>query len=61
MPTLVEITRTDHTPEELEKLGRDCKNQKHGRRLRAVAMILRGNRRKNVARAQGIDVQTLRD
>ena len=60
----VEIDRSKHTPEALESMNRGCKDEKFARRLRGIAMILRGASRGPVARAQGpggVDRQTVRD
>ena len=61
MPPPIEISRADHTPEALERLSRECKDDAFARRLRAVSMVLRGFSREDVARAQGVDRQTIRD
>ena len=55
------ITNHDHTVQELAQLARNCKDPRWARRLRAVAMVLRGARRCDAAEAHGLDVQTLRD
>ena len=57
----IPITNHDHTAEELEHLARNCKDPRWARRLRAVAMVLRGARRGAAAEAHGLEVQTLRD
>ena len=57
----IPITNHDHTAEELEQLARNCKDPRWARRLRAVAMVMRGARRGEAAEAHGVDVQTLRD
>ena len=61
MPPPIEISRTDHTPEALERLSRECKDDAFARRLRALSMVLRGAGRMEVARAQGVDRQTVHD
>ncbi len=61
MPPPIEISRADHTPEALERLSRECKDDAFAHRLRAVSMVLRGSSREDVARAQGVDRQTIRD
>ena len=55
------ITNPSHTAMELEQTARDCKSSSHARRLRAIAMVMRGAERSDAARAQGVDTQTLRD
>ena len=55
------ITRTDHTADELYALSKRCRNVKQVLRARAIAMVLEGMSRTTVARAQGMDLQTLRD
>ena len=57
----IPIKNHDHTAEELEHLARNCKDPRWARRLRAVAMVLRGARRGAAAEAHGLEVQTLRD
>ena len=61
MTAPVEIDRSKHTPEALESMSRECKDERFARRLRGIAMILRGASRGDVARAQGVDTQTVRD
>ncbi len=55
------ITNRSHTGMELEQIARDCKSSSKARRLRAIAMVMRGAERSEAARAQGVDTQTLRD
>ena len=52
MTAPVEIDRSKHTPEALESMSRECKDERFARRLRGIAMILRGASRGDVARAQ---------
>ena len=61
MTAPVEIDRSKHTPDALESMSRECKDDRFARRLRGIAMILRGASRGDVARAQGVDTQTVRD
>ena len=55
------ITNRSHTGMELEQIAQDCKSSSKARRLRAIAMVMRGAERSEAARAQGVDTQTLRD
>ena len=55
------ITWTEHTADELLELTRDCRDAKQAARAGAVAMIMEGASRTEAARAQGIDLQILRD
>ena len=55
------ITNPSHTGMELEQSARVCKSSPQARRLRAIAMVMRGAERSEAARAQGVDTQTLRD
>ena len=57
----IPIANRDHTSEELEQTARNCKDLRWARRLRAVAMVLRGTPRGDAAEAHGLDVQTPRD
>ena len=42
MTAPVEIDRSRHTPEALESMSRECTDERFARRLRGIAMILRG-------------------
>ena len=55
------ITNRSHTGMELEQIARDRKFSSQARRLRGIAMVMRGAERSEAARAQGVDTQTLRD
>ena len=55
------ITRSDHTADELHELARHCGDAKQAARARAVAMIMEGASRTAAARAQGMELQILRD
>ena len=55
------ITNRSHTAEELEQFARECKDERRARRLRAIAMALRGISRTEIGRAQGVGTQTVRD
>ena len=55
------ITNRSHTTEELEQFARECKDEHWARRLRAIAMALRGISRTEIGRAQGVGTQTVRD
>ena len=57
----IPITNRDHTAGELEHLARNCKDPHWARRLRAVAMVMRGAQRGAVAEEHGQEVQTVRD
>ena len=61
MTAPVEIDRSRHTPEALESMSRGCTDERFARRLRGIALILRGASRGDAARAQGVDRQTVRD
>ena len=61
MGAATRITWTEHTADELLDLARDCRDAKQAARARAVAMILEGASRTEAARAQGMDLQILRD
>ena len=51
MTAPVEIDRSKHTPEALESMSRECKDDRFARRLRGIAMILRGPPRVGTSRA----------
>ncbi len=55
------ITREDRPADDLYELARDCGDAKQASRARAIAMILEGSSRSEAARAQGMEVQILRD
>ena len=64
MTAPVEIDRYRHTPEALESMSHGCTDERFARRLRGIAMILRGASRGDAPRAQGpggMDRQTVRD
>ncbi len=61
MGAATRVTWTEHTADELLKLTRDCRDAKQAARARAVAMIMEGASRTEAARAQGMDLQILRD
>ena len=61
MSAATPITRSDHTADELHELARHCGDAKQAARARAVAMILEGASRTEAARAQGMELQILRD
>ena len=61
MTAPVEIDRSKHTPEARETMSRGCKDERFARRLRGIAMILRGASREEAARGQDVDIQTVRD
>ncbi len=61
MGAATRITWTEHTADELLDLARDCRDAKQAARARAVAMIMEGASRTEAARAQGMDLQILRD
>ena len=61
MSSPIEVDQSDHTPETLESMSHECKDDNLGRRLRAIAMILRGVSRGEVGHAHGVDRQTVRD
>lgn len=55
------ISKHHHTREELEHLARNCKDAHWARRLRGIALAMSGLSRTEVARSQGVGLQTLRD
>ncbi len=55
------ITRDDCTSEELHRLAGMCKDVRQSRRFRALAMVLDGVCRSEVASAQGTTVQSNRE
>ena len=57
----LEITRTEHTSEDLRKLCGRCSNGAQVRRILAIAMVLEGRGRAEAAELNGMDRQTLRD
>ncbi len=57
----ISITRDDCTSEELHRLAGMCKDVRQSRRFRALAMVLDGVSRSEVASAQGTTVQSIRD
>ena len=57
----LEITRTEHTVEELRALSSRCSDGAQVRRILALAMILEGRGRTEAAELNGMDRQTLRD
>ena len=57
----IPIRNHDHTAEELEQIARNCKEPRWARRLRSVAMVVRGAQRREAAEAHGVDVHTLQD
>ena len=56
----ISITHNDCTSDELHRLASMCKNARHSRRFRAVAMVLDGVCRGEVAAAHGTTVQSIR-
>ena len=61
MSAATPITWTEHTADELHELARRCGNAKQALRARAIAMIMEGASRTEAARAQGMELQILRD
>ena len=57
----ISIARDDCTSEELHRLAGMCKDVRQSRRFRALAMVLDGVSRSEVASAQGTTVQSIRD
>ena len=57
----IPIARNDCTIEELHRLAGMCKDVRQSRRFRALAMVLDGVCRSEVAAAQGTTVQSIRD
>ena len=57
----ISIARNDCTIEELHRLAGMCKDVRQSRRFRALAMVLDGVCRSEVAAAQGTTVQSIRD
>lgn len=58
---VVQITRTDHSAEDLRSEARRVADAKQSRRLLALALLLEGASRYEAARMTGMDRQTLRD
>ncbi len=61
MSAATPITWTAHTADELHALSRHCGDAKQASRARALAMIMEGASRTEAARAQGMELQILRD
>jgi hypothetical protein len=61
MGSPVSITRTEHAAEELRALAAKSRNAAPARRMLALAMIIEGATRAEVARLSGMDRQTLHD
>ena len=61
MSAATPITWTEHTADELHELARRCGGAKQALRARAIAMIMEGASRTEAARAQGMELQILRD
>ena len=62
MPAGIAITNTDHTIDEIKRLARNCKDARHARRLRAIALVIEGDLdRGSIARQARVDRQTLCD
>ena len=61
MSAATPITWTEHTADELHELAKHCGDAKQASRARAVAMIMDGASRTEAARAQGMELQILRD
>src|SRR5450756_131100 len=57
----LEITRGEHSIEELRRAACRCGDSKQARRLLGLAMALEGNTREMAATAAGMTRQTLRD
>jgi transposase len=57
----LEITRTEHTAEELRSLCARCSDGAQVRRILAIALVLEGRGRLEAAALNGMDRQTLRD
>jgi transposase len=57
----VQVTRTEHTADELRGLAAKSRDAAQVRRLLAIALILDGLPRTEAARQSGMDRQTLRD
>ena len=61
MSAATPITWTAHTADEFHALSRHCGDAKQASRARALAMIMEGASRTEAARAQGMELQILRD
>jgi transposase len=57
----VEVTRLDHTASELSALAAKCDDGAQVRRILALAMVLEGRPRREVAACNGMDRQNLPD
>ena len=57
----ISITRGGCTSEELHRMASVCKSVRHSRRIRAIAMVLDGVCRIEIAEAQGTTVRSIRD
>ncbi len=57
----VEVTRMDHSAQELRALAAKSKDAAQALRMLAIAMVLDGASRLDAARQAGMDRQTLRD
>jgi transposase len=61
MVAAVEVTRTDHTSEELRAIAAKTADGAQVRRLLALALVLERHSREDAAKLSGMDRQTLRD
>ena len=61
MSAATPISWTEHTADELHELAKHCGDAKQASRARAIAMIMDGASRTEAARAQGMELQILRD
>jgi transposase len=61
MGAAVEISRMEHTAEELRAIASKCRDAAQVRRLLAIALLLDGRSRSEAAEQNGMDRQTLRD
>ena len=57
----IPITHGGCTSEELHRMASVCESVRHSRRIRAIAMVLDGVCRSEIAEAQGMTVQSIRD
>ena len=61
MSAATPITWTEHIADELHALAKHCGDAKQASRARVIAMIMEGASRTEAARAQGLELQILRD
>jgi len=61
MTAPLEVTRKEHTSQDLRRRAAGMKDAGHARRLQAISFVLEGWQRSRAAEFAGVDRQTLRD